>query len=562
MKKTSKFFIIFYVALAISLISTYAFLDNFYQEKYPTYMENPTKTIFPLLVTDPIIQFTIIKEYEIGFDEISNVFTEVENFPKILPRNMPFVEIIEKTENYVLAKEKFSERGLGAEFLVEHKWDSNQHIMKILDGDAKDSTITLTFEKINNSTKITTDVNIKFKGFLSVLRFIPQSNLMHATETVLDTFFHYVKGFDNKFEKQIDELYRNILLRPADNVGLEYYSNQLKNKIMTLDEIKEILKNSNEYKSLKNIISDGQNDKIHYQNTNFIKHELLTSIQVGDLPIGITSNPITNKIYVTNNNDNTILIIDSTSNKIINSLDVEKGPSGIDVNPNTNQIYVSNYYSDSISVIDGFNDSLMDVIIVNDTPRNIVINNITDKIYVANYFGNSIDIIDGKTNSIINSVYIEKPWGISIDDETNTIYITSKKSLDLFVLDGDTNNVSILTINQFSDSYPSEVEFISGKIILSYTNFLLIIDESTLKETVISMGNNISEIEVNEKFNLVYALDLFSNVVYVTDISVGNIIEIIPTGKYPIGIEYESENNILYVVNEYSNSVSVFSLVS
>ena len=76
------------------------------------------------------------------------------------------------------------------------------------------------------------------------------------------------------------------------------------------------------------------------------------------------------------------------------------------------------------------------------------------------------------------------------------------------------------------------------------------------------MGNNISEIEVNEKFNLVYALDLFSNVVYVTDISVGNIIEIIPTGKYPIGIEYESENNILYVVNEYSNSVSVFSLVS
>lgn len=205
MKKTSKFFIIFYIALAISLISTYAFLDNFYHEKYPTQMENPTKTIFPLLVTDPIIQFTIIKQYEIGSDEISKVFTEIENFPKILPNNIPSVEILEKTENYVLAKEKFYERGLGAEFLVEHKWDGDQHIMKILDGDAKDSTITLTFEKINNSTKITTDVNIKFKGFLSVLSFIPQSNLMHATETVLDTFFHYVKGFDNKFEKQVDE---------------------------------------------------------------------------------------------------------------------------------------------------------------------------------------------------------------------------------------------------------------------------------------------------------------------------------------------------------------------
>jgi|TARA_B110000467_G_C18298172_1_gene469471 hypothetical protein len=254
MKTTSKFFIIFYLALAISLLSTYAFLDNFYQEKYPTQMENPTKTIFPLLVTDPIIQFTIIKEYEIGFDEISNVFTEVENFPKILPRNIPSVEIIEKTENYILAKENFSERGLGAEFLVEHNWDTNKHIMKILDGDAKDSTITLTYEKINNSTKITTDVNIKFKGLLSVLRFIPQSNLMHATETVLDTFFHYAKGFDNKFEREIDELYRDVLQRPGDEVGLEYYSNQLKNSKITLDEIKETLKNSDEYASLKNTI--------------------------------------------------------------------------------------------------------------------------------------------------------------------------------------------------------------------------------------------------------------------------------------------------------------------
>jgi len=255
MKFSSKLFIIFYILLAISLFSTYAFLDNFYQEKFPIYMKDPTKAVFPHLVTEPTIQFTIIKEYEIGFNEISDVFTEVENFPKILPRNISSISIIEKNESYILAKEKFSERGLTAEFLVEHKWDTNQHTIKILDGDAKDSTITLTFKKINNYTEITTDVNIKFKGLLSVLRFIPNPNLIHATETVLDTFFNYAKGFDNKFEKQIDELYRDVLLRPADEVGLEYYSNQLKNTKMTQEQIKEILQNSDEYASLKNTIS-------------------------------------------------------------------------------------------------------------------------------------------------------------------------------------------------------------------------------------------------------------------------------------------------------------------
>ena len=77
--------------------------------------------------------------------------------------------IIEEGENYILAKEKFSEQGIGAEFLVEHRWDGNQHLMEILDGDAKNSKIIQTFEEIGNSTKITTDVDIKFKGLLSVL---------------------------------------------------------------------------------------------------------------------------------------------------------------------------------------------------------------------------------------------------------------------------------------------------------------------------------------------------------------------------------------------------------
>jgi len=255
MKKISKIFFTFYIILTISLFSTYVFFDNFYREEYPIQMEDPTKTVFPLLVKDPVIQFTIVKQFEIELDEISNVFKEVENFPKILPRNIQSVEIMEKNKNYILAKERFSERGIGVEFLVEHKWNNNQHSIKILDGDAKDTTIIQTFEKINNSTKITTDVNIKFKGLLSVLRYIPQPNLIHATETVLDVFFNYAKGFDNKFEKQIDELYRDILLRPADRNALEYYSNQLKNSKMTLDEIKETLQNSDEYVSLKNTIS-------------------------------------------------------------------------------------------------------------------------------------------------------------------------------------------------------------------------------------------------------------------------------------------------------------------
>ena len=200
MKKTTKLLYILYVVIGVSLFSTYVFLDNVYREKYPEYFDDPQKMVFPQIEQNTI-QFTIVKQYEIEFDKVSNVFRQIEDYPDILPKNIESVIIIEEDENYILAKEKFSERGIGAEFLVEHRWDGNQHLMEILDGDAKNSKIIQTFEEIGNSTKITTDVDIKFKGLLSVLRFIPQQNLMHATETALDAFSHYAKGFDDQNEK-------------------------------------------------------------------------------------------------------------------------------------------------------------------------------------------------------------------------------------------------------------------------------------------------------------------------------------------------------------------------
>ena len=553
MKKTTKLLYILYVVIGVSLFSTYVFLDNVYREKYPEYFDDPQKTVFPQIEQNTI-QFTIVKQYEIEFDKVSNVFRQIEDYPDILPKNIESVIIIEEDENYILAKEKFSERGIGAEFLVEHRWDGNQHLMEILDGDAKNSKIIQTFEEIGNSTKITTDVDIKFKGLLSVLRFIPQQNLMHATETALDAFSHYAKGFDDQNEKLVDDVYREILQRPADNEGLVYYSEQLKNKKMTPEEIKEILRNSDEYKLLQN----------EFQNKNFIKHELVTSIKVGDpndldLPIGISSNPITKKIYVSNNNTNTVSVIDSVNNKVLNSVNVEKGPSGVAVNSNTNRIYVANYYSDNISVIDGNDDILMDVIDVGDSPRNIAVNPVTNKIYVANHFGNSIYVIDGDTNSVIDSIGIERPWGISINTDTNVVYITSTKSTDIFLIDGYTNNLSKLQIDYLSGIPPLEIESISKNILLlSFRNNVVILDELTMQKIIIPVGNNIVEIEVNENLNVAYALDSFLNSMFVIDLDNNRVSETISTERHPIGITVDPETNLVYVVNEYADSISVF----
>ena len=49
----------------------------------------------------------------------------------------------------------------------------------------------------------------------------------------------------------VDDLYREILLRPADPSGLQYYASQLESKKMNIDDIRIMLINSIEAESIR-----------------------------------------------------------------------------------------------------------------------------------------------------------------------------------------------------------------------------------------------------------------------------------------------------------------------
>ena len=101
-------------------------------------------------------------------------------------------------------------------------------------------------------------------------------------------------------------------------------------------------------------------------NKNELKNRHFVSdiISVGSFPLGISVNPYTNLIYVTNNQSGTVSVIDGDTNSIINTVKVGNGPAGISVNSNTNMIYVANYYSDTVSIIDGKTHVVTDEILL------------------------------------------------------------------------------------------------------------------------------------------------------------------------------------------------------
>ncbi len=241
MEKSEKKKVVVYIILAILIGSTIAYLDLSKVDR-----SDVPANLYPERKVEKI---TFINKFEISKEKIFESITDISNYPYVLPRNVISVDIIEQSENEIIAEETFVELGIKVTLKVKHTiLPYEQHIIEIMEGDASGTKIIQTFEEENNLTKITTDVDLNLKGLLSPFGYLPRGNMESAINTVLASFVEYSQRFDDE-SKIIDDLYREILHRPVDLEGLRYYSPLLQEEKITVDEIREALKNSEEFKT-------------------------------------------------------------------------------------------------------------------------------------------------------------------------------------------------------------------------------------------------------------------------------------------------------------------------
>ncbi len=107
---------------------------------------------------------------------------------------------------------------------------------------------------------------------------------------------------------------------------------------------------------------------------------VVASTPVGNLPISVVVNPKTNMIfvYVANLFSDSVSVIDGTpgsptENQILANIDVGDAPSDIDINPNIDKIFVTNNQDNSVSVIDGSSNTEVAVINVGLSPVGLVV---------------------------------------------------------------------------------------------------------------------------------------------------------------------------------------------
>jgi len=236
---------------------------------------------------------------------------------------------------------------------------------------------------------------------------------------------------------------------------------------------------------------------------NGTTNSVQSTIPVGNCPIAVGVNPITNMIYVANSNDNTVSVINGTTNSVQSTIPVGNSPNGVGVNLNTDMIYVTNF-GNILSVINGTTNSVQSTIPVGNSPNGVGVNPNTNMIYVANSNDNTVSVINGTTNSVQSTIPVGKvPFAVGVNPNTNKIYVGNAVDNTLSIINGVTNSVeSTISVNNpwdidvdlntnmiyVADNAGNTVSVISGSVPISPPQSPTNLTASTISSSQINLS--------------------------------------------------------------------------
>ncbi len=282
---------------------------------------------------------------------------------------------------------------------------------------------------------------------------------------------------------------------------------------------------------------------------------VVDTIAVGDSPIGIAITPDDAFIYVVNQDSNSVSVVDTRTNSVVGTVNVGAGPRHLAFSPDGSLVYVVNEFDNSISVIDTATNKVANTISVGDTPMEIAISPDGSRAYVTNYVDGSVSVIDASTNTVIDTVFVGiLPKAIAISLDGNYVYVANSWNdprlpggNSVSIIDTFTNSV-IETISVGRGPWSLAVNTEGTQIYVAHINddIISIIDTSTnnLIDTI-NADSAYSDISVSPDGDRIYLVNDLDNIVVVADVPTKSLVDTINVGDTPREI----------VISNYQNSI-------
>jgi YVTN family beta-propeller protein len=228
-------------------------------------------------------------------------------------------------------------------------------------------------------------------------------------------------------------------------------------------------------------------------------------------PIVVAVDPLTNKIYVGNQNDvtesfSTVSVFDGATEAYVKTLNGGAFASGygvlnaVGVNPVTNKIYAGSM------VIDGATNAVSTVTDSSfSAPLAAAVDPVTNKIYVANKNSNTVTVIDAANGNATATVGADaQPVAVAVNPAANLIYTANNQGNDVTVIEGTSYNATVTDAKAVSPRAVA-VNAVSGQayVVNQRSNNVTVINGATYSSTV-NVGDTPVAVAVNPATNLIY----------------------------------------------------------
>ena len=330
------------------------------------------------------------------------------------------------------------------------------------------------------------------------------------------------------------------------------------------------------------------------------------TVTVGSNPIGVVVDPATHSVFVLDDEDSTVSVIDGaicnadrTAGCNQRPPDLATGffPGYLDVDLATDTVYVSNQDENTVSVLDGGACTLTHqsgcrhaapTTTVGNGPNGIGVDQQTNTVYAANQDDNTVSVINAAACNTVVSSSCGRTWptvatgafpqAVTVDQTTNTVYVANANDNTVSVIDGATCNATVTSgCGQTPPTVPVgtgpdgvAVDQATNTVYVANggANTVSVINGATCNATVtsgcgqtpptISVGNNPLGVAVDQATNTVYVTNFGANTVSVINGATcnatvtsgcGQTPPTISVGNNPLGVAVDQATNTVYVTN-------------
>ncbi len=285
-----------------------------------------------------------------------------------------------------------------------------------------------------------------------------------------------------------------------------------------------------------------------------------TKLFLGLLLLIVAFNANAQKAYIPNTGDNTVSVIDLTSNTVVATIPVGASPYGVSVSKDGSRAYIGNFNDNSISVINTATNTVVAIIPLIDQPYGVCVSPDGSKVYVALNQISNVSIINTISNTVTSTITVgNNPQCLSVSPDNNTLYVSDGLDNSVSVVNTNTKLV-VATVPVGGTPTGITVTPDGTKVYVVNQDDNTVSVINTANNSVIAtvpVGVNPYSIGIGIDGISVFVPNIDDNAVSVINTATNTVTSTYSTGNYPLGVNVNGDGNKVYTVNLNDNTINV-----